>query len=73
MNIEPYLKFIPTVDRTPQKNVWLHYDEEADVLYVNFKRPSVATDSELTDEDVIVRYEDDNVIGFTILHARERS
>ncbi|HEX6384618.1 MAG TPA: DUF2283 domain-containing protein, partial [Anaerolineae bacterium] len=40
--------------------------------YVNFKKPSIATDSELTDEDVIIRYEGDEVIGFTILHASRR-
>jgi len=28
---------------------WLAYDEEADVLYVNFKKPSHADDSELMD------------------------
>jgi uncharacterized protein YuzE len=73
VNFEAYLKFLPTIDQTPQKNVWLNYDEEADVLYVNFKRPSVATDSELTDDDVIVRYENNEMIGMTILHARQRN
>lgn len=48
------------------------YDEEADVLYINFKRPAVATDSELADDDVLVRYEGDEVIGLTILHASTR-
>jgi uncharacterized protein YuzE len=36
-------------------------------------RPSVAVDSELTDDDVIIRYDkDDQVIGYTILHAQKR-
>ena len=73
LNLEEYLRFLPTLDQTPQKNVWLHYDQEADVLYVNFTRPSEATDSELTDEDVIIRYDNDDIIGMTILHARQRS
>lgn len=71
-DIQEYLKLIPAVNRAPQHAVWLTYDEEADTLYVNFKKPSYATDSELTDEDVIVRYEDDRVIGFTVLHASKR-
>jgi uncharacterized protein YuzE len=50
----------------------MSYDAEADVLYVNFKRPSDATDSELTDDDVIIRYEGEEVIGLTILHASQR-
>lgn len=53
-------------------NLWLSYDDEADVLYVNFKRPSAADDSELTDDDVIVRYEGDEVIGYTFLNASKR-
>jgi uncharacterized protein YuzE len=50
----------------------MSYDAEADVLYVNFKKPSEATDSELTDDDVIIRYEGEEVIGCTILHASQR-
>jgi uncharacterized protein YuzE len=71
-NVKNYLKLIPAVRETPQRYLWLSYDPEADVLYVNFKKPSRATDSELTDDDVIVRYEDDAVIGLTILHASNR-
>ena len=43
-----------------------------DVLYLNFKKPGVATDSEITDDDVIIRYEGDEVVGLTILHASQR-
>jgi uncharacterized protein YuzE len=71
-DIQEYLKLIPVVNQSPQHAVWLTYDDEADTLYVNFKKPSYATDSELTDEDVIVRYEGETVIGFTVLHARKR-
>ena len=53
-------------------SLWSSYDAEADVLYINFKRPSHATDSELTDDDVIIRYEGDDVVGITILHASTR-
>jgi uncharacterized protein YuzE len=42
------------------------------VLYINFRKPSHATDSELTDDDVIIRYEGDDVIGLTILNASKR-
>ena len=70
--IEDYLKLIPAVQRSPAKYLWLSYDAEADVLYVNFKKPSHATDSDLLDNDVIVRYEGEEVIGITILHASKR-
>ncbi|HSB79657.1 MAG TPA: DUF2283 domain-containing protein [Candidatus Methylomirabilis sp.] len=71
-DIGKFLELIPTVKESPQRTVWLSYDLEADTLYVNFKKPSHATESDLTDEDVIVRYEGDTVIGFTILHASKR-
>jgi uncharacterized protein YuzE len=67
-----YLPFLPTVQRTPGQNVWLSYDRYADTLYINFRKPTLATDSELTDDDVIVRYEDDTIIGYTVLHASKR-
>ena len=71
-DIQEYLKLIPAVTRAPQHAVWLTYDAEADTLYVNYKKPSHATDSEMTDDDVIVRYEGEEVIGFTVLHASKR-
>jgi len=60
------------IKRTPDGHLWSSYDTEADVVYVNFKKPARATDSELTDEDVIVRYEGDEIVGYTILHASKR-
>jgi len=70
--IQDYLKLIPAVKSAPQKYLWSSYDAEADVLYINFKKPSHATDSELTDDDVIIRYEGEAIIGMTILHASKR-
>jgi len=51
------------------KNLWANYDEESDTLYLHFKKPNVADDSEMTEENVIVRYEKDEIIGVTILNA----
>lgn len=72
VDFQEYLKLIPAVNQAPQHSVWLTYDAGADTLYVNFKKPSYATDSEMTDEDVIIRYEGGEVIGFTVLHAGKR-
>jgi uncharacterized protein YuzE len=71
-DIQDYLKLIPAVKQAPQHLLWLSYDIEADTLYVNFKKPSYATDSEITDDDVIIRYEGEEIIGFTVLHASQR-
>jgi uncharacterized protein YuzE len=70
--LSDYLQLIPAVLHSPQQTLWCTYDSEADVLYVNFKKPSRATDSELTDDDIVVRYEDGEVIGLTILNATRR-
>ena len=71
-DVQEYLKLLPVVKQAPQGSLWSSYDTEADVLYINFKKPSHATDSELTDDDVIIRYEGDEIIGVTILHASQR-
>ncbi|MBM4294350.1 MAG: DUF2283 domain-containing protein [Deltaproteobacteria bacterium] len=70
--VEQYLKMLPVVKASPGKFLWSSYDAEADVLYINFKKPSHATDSELTEDDIIIRYEGEEVVGLTILHASKR-
>ena len=55
------------------ENVWSHYDQEADVLYLHFKKSTHADDSELRDDNIIVRYENGEVIGLTIMNAGKRS
>jgi len=72
-DLTPYLEMVPTVLESPHRFIWSSYDAEADVLYINFKKPANATDSELTDDDVIIRYEGDEVIGLTVLHASKRA
>ncbi len=71
-DFEKYLDLVPLIMGAPRKYMWASYDSEADVLYINFKKPARATDSELTDEDVIIRYEDGEVIGLTVLHPSKR-
>jgi uncharacterized protein YuzE len=71
-NIEEYLKLVPALRKSPSHLLWSSYDPEADTLYINFKKPSNATDSDLTADDVIIRFEDREIIGLTILHASKR-
>ena len=66
LNLAPHLLSIPF------KRIWYSYDQEADVFYFNFRKPSHADDSELTDDDMIIRYEKGEVVGVTILHASKR-
>ncbi len=70
--VKDFLGLVPAVRKSPHGYLWSSYDADADTLYINFKKPSHATDSELTDDDVIIRYEGDEIIGLTILHASKR-
>jgi uncharacterized protein YuzE len=72
LNIDAFLKLIPQLRDSPERALWASYDAEADTLYVNFSKVSRASDGELTDDDVIVRYDDGKVVGFTVLHASQR-
>ena len=66
------LESLPHLLRLPSKQMWLDFDEEADVLYVSFERPQGATDTELTEDDVLMRYRGDQLVGMTVLNARKR-
>lgn len=70
--VERILALVPKLLELSHKRMWIDYDDGADVLYINFKRPSHADDSELTDEDIIIRYEKGEIIGLTVLHACKR-
>ncbi len=71
-SIEKISALVPHLLGIPQKKIWVDYDEMADVLYVNFKKPSHADDSDITDDDVIIRYEKGQVVGMTFLNASKR-
>ncbi len=72
IDIKNILNLAPQLINIPFKQVWSSYDEQADVLYLNFKKPSHADDSQLTDDDIIIRYEKEEVVGITVLHASKR-
>jgi uncharacterized protein YuzE len=72
MDYHQYLNLLPIVKQTPESAVWMTLDKEADVLYINFHKDLKATDSELTDDDIIIRYAENDIIGFTVLHASKR-
>lgn len=66
------LTLVPELLKVPYPRLWTSYDKEADVLYINFKKPSHADDSELMDDDLIIRYEKGEIVGITVLNASKR-
>jgi len=71
-SIEKIASLVPHILNIPKKKIWVDYDDLADVLYINFKKPSHADDSNLTDDDIIVRYEKGEIVGITFLNASKR-
>ncbi len=67
-----YLRAVRHLVRLPVSKMWIDYDEEADVLYLSFRRPQRATDSELRDDGIIVRKRGKQIVGLTILDASTR-
>lgn len=65
-------KATPHILKFPTTKMWIDYDQEADVLYVNFKRPQKATDSEMLENGIISRYRNNELVGVTILEASTR-
>jgi len=50
----------------------IDYDKESDVLYISFKRPQKATDSEMLENGILLRYKGDELVGLTVLEASKR-
>ena len=58
--------------KLPTQHVWLDYDEEADVLYISFRKPQRATRTIEINDDILVRKDRARIVGLTILNASSR-
>lgn len=58
--------------KMPETKMWIDYDKEADVLYLSFKRPQHATDSEMLENGILLRYKEEELVGITVLNASKR-
>ena len=72
VEVKSILNRVPELLDVPCPRIWTVYDKEADVLYLNFKKSSHADDSELTDNDLIIRYEKGSIVGITVLNVSKR-
>jgi uncharacterized protein YuzE len=71
-HIRAILKNLQGFLKVPARRYWIDYDQEADVLYLGFRRPQRATESELTEDGVIIRKAGKRIVGLTILEASRR-
>jgi uncharacterized protein YuzE len=72
VEVKKILNLVPELLEVPYSRIWTSYDKEADVLYINFKKPSHADDSEIMDDDIIIRYQKGEIVGITILNASRK-
>lgn len=63
---------VPALVAIPARKYWVDYDDEADVLYISFERPQKATDTEMTDDGLLLRYRGEDLVGVTVLDASTR-
>jgi uncharacterized protein YuzE len=70
--MEDLLKAAAHLARVGVPHLWLDYDAEADALYMNFQKPQRATESELLDNGVILRYRGEKLVGVVVFDASKR-
>ncbi len=58
--------------KLPYRQIWSDYDEEADVLYLSFRKPQGANDSVMGEDGNIYNYHDEQLVGVTVLNASKK-
>jgi uncharacterized protein YuzE len=67
--IEDWVRLIPRLRDLPAHSARITYDEQGDVLYINFEPGVEADESYEVEDDVIGRFKDGRPIGYTVLNA----
>ncbi len=68
--IDEVMDMIPHLTSMPYRKIWVDYDEEADILYINFTYPPEAVEHEEDEEGIIRNYnERGDLAGITIIAA----
>ena len=70
--MEEIFEATPHLLKFPVRKLWIDYDKGADVLYISFERPQNATDSEMLDNGILLRYKNGKIVGVTVLEASKR-
>jgi len=50
----------------------IDYDKDADVLYISFGAPQSASDSTILNNDIILHYKGERIIGITVPSFQKR-
>jgi len=71
--VQTVTQAVPLLLKFPMEHFSVDYDKEADILYISFRRPQKATDTRVTDEGLLLRYQGKELVGITILEASSRA
>ncbi len=71
-DVTSILQAVPRLVKLPAKRISIDYDDEADVLYLSFRRPQKASDSELREDGIIIHRSGKQIVGITVLDASTR-
>jgi uncharacterized protein YuzE len=71
--VQAVTQAIPLLLDFSKKRFWVDYDQEADVLYISFRRPQRASDTQMTEDGLLLRYHGKELIGITVLEASTRA
>ena len=68
--IADVLQSVPHLLNMRSNHIWIDYDQDGDVLYVSFRKPQHADDSEMI-ENIITHYSGDQIVGITVIGAKK--
>ena len=71
-NLTCLLQAVSNLIKLPKKKMWLDYDDEADVLYIHFVEKPASTHSEMREDGIILDYQENTLVGLTILEASKQ-
>lgn len=67
-DVTKYTELAEFIDED-HEDIWISYDREADVIYIAFEKPVRADDSEMRDDNIVVRTRDGDIVGITLLNG----
>jgi uncharacterized protein YuzE len=71
--VQTVTEAVPLLLGLSLKRFWVDYDREADVLYISLRHPQRATDSQMTEDGILLRYHNKELVGITVLEASTRT
>ncbi|BDQ02163.1 DUF2283 domain-containing protein [Ignavibacterium sp.] len=70
--VNEIVEMVSHLIQLPETKMWIDYDKKADTLYISFKRPQKATETEMLSDGILLRYRDNQLVGVTVLEASKR-